>query len=76
MTDPVETRIAIIETKISSMEEAFRDLAEAQKSLARDVHAIRELIAIGKGVWWVLVAFAGLAGGAGALMHKLFSGTP
>jgi chromosome condensin MukBEF ATPase and DNA-binding subunit MukB len=78
MADDVNSRLAVLEAKVAMMESGLERITRAQEQMAADVHAIRETIATGKGAWWavgiVFGLLAAVAGGAGALMHRLIGG--
>lgn len=72
----VGERFAQLEARVSLMEGDHGRMLKAQEQMAADVSAIRQLIDKGKGGLAVLALLAAIAGGAGALLHKLLPATP
>jgi hypothetical protein len=72
VTDPLNLplKVAVLETKVATHEALL-------SQMAADIHAIRETVATAKGAWWgagiVLGIMVAIAGGTGAMVHKLMS---
>jgi hypothetical protein len=69
----LKTRVGVLETKVTFMEGDLYRMLKTQQQMADDLHEIKETIATGRGAWLAIAGMAALAGGAGAIVHKLFS---
>ena len=71
MVDDVHARVAVLEDR-----DAAR--AKAMEQMAADIRQIRDMVAFGRGAWWVGILILGglsaVAGGAGALVHWFVCG--
>lgn len=76
----VASKYAILEARIASIQGDSTETTKLLKEVISEIHGIREKIAFSKGAWWagvlLLSALAAVAGGTGALVHKLTSGQP
>jgi hypothetical protein len=74
--DDLAVRVAVLERDVAALQRDQGGMLETQKQMAADLHAIRQLIDKGKGGIFVLGLLAAIAGGAGALLHKLLPPMP
>jgi hypothetical protein len=63
-------KVAVLETKVATHDAVLMQMAA-------DLHVIKETVATARGAYWgalaVLMLMAAIAGGTGALVHKLMS---
>lgn len=74
------SKYAILDARITSMQGDSTETTKLLKEVISEIHGIREKIAFSKGAWWMgvllLTTMAAIAGGAGALVHRMTSGQP
>lgn len=74
--DDMSLKVAILENNMSHMNKSIDALARLTEETNKELREIRDLVAQGKGAWWAVAGLVGLlaaiAGGAGAVIHKLF----
>lgn len=75
-SDDLPLKVAILENNMTHMSQSIDALKDVMKETNKELEAIRELVAAGRGAWWamgiLLALLVAIAGGAGALIHKLF----
>lgn len=73
----MEARVAVLESKFATMQESLDRLSSAIETANKEIHAMRDLVAAGRGIGWVLlfVLNTSLSAAAGALASKWLGGT-